>query len=100
MMKAILILAALTIPVVAQDAPVQYVPGSFVASPSIAVKEGVGCVEAFPDLPRIAERLDVKPIDKFEPSLARAFVLRMCDLREFDFFEIINAFLDKLEKLK
>jgi hypothetical protein len=55
------------------------------------------CIEMHRDLPRIAERLGVKPIDKAAPP-ERSMVLSMCDGRQYDFIEIMNVFLDKLDR--
>lgn len=51
--------------------------------------------EAFKELPKIAARLGVKPVSG--DSKAGAMVLTMCDGSEYDFIEIINATLDRLD---
>lgn len=53
------------------------------------------CQEVFPDLPKIAERLHVEP-----GNGTSSFVIAMCDGRKYDFFALLNAFLDKMEQAK
>lgn len=55
------------------------------------------CVESFPQLPDLAERLGVKPIESSKGGMA---LLSMCDGRKYDLIQLINALLDKMEKAK
>lgn len=53
------------------------------------------CTEQFKDVPALADRLGVK-----EGIGSGTFVLSLCDGRQYDFFALINAFLNKLEAAK
>jgi hypothetical protein len=59
------------------------------------------CVEHFKELPGIASRLGVKPTGNNSGTYASAgsIVLTMCNGDQYDFFEIINAALDRLDRL-
>lgn len=51
------------------------------------------CIDHFKDLPKIAERLNVKP-----NTGGNTVVLEMCDGTRYDFIALINALLDKMDK--
>ena len=53
------------------------------------------CTESFPELPIIAARLNIAPYYGGKPS---AFVLVMCDGRKYDFIELLNAALERLDQ--
>ena len=54
----------------------------------------LGGNEPFKDLPTLASRLGVEPVDG---SSNVAVLLRMNDGRSYSLFEIINAFLDRID---
>ena len=54
------------------------------------------CVDRFPRIPALAERLGV---EQAKPS-REAVVIEMCDGRAWDIFDIIDALLDRLEQTK
>lgn len=71
---------------------------NFIILPQGASREIVRippCIEYFPELPSIAERLHVAPYADGKPS---AMVLAMCDGRKYDFMELINALLNRLDQ--
>lgn len=53
------------------------------------------CIEQFKDLPKLAERLNVSA----NTLKSNTFVLGMCDGRKYDFIALINAFLDRMDKI-
>ena len=53
----------------------------------------LGCVDQFPHLPQIAERLGVKPGTGADGSV----VLSMCDGSVYDLSALINALLDRMD---
>lgn len=74
----------------AQDAPAT----SGYSTPGTSTTTAIpACTEAFADLPRIADRLDVKPMATPHGTM----VLAMCDGRSYDFIALMNAFLDKMD---
>jgi hypothetical protein len=78
-------------PAIAQDTATQF---GFSTSTTREIARIPACTEAFADLPRIADRLDVKP----GSGISGSMVLTMCDGRQYDFVALLNAFLDKLDK--
>lgn len=56
------------------------------------------CRDHFKDLPAMAERLHVSPIDKSVGGLNIGFMLQMCDGRSYDFMALINAVLDRMDE--
>jgi len=52
--------------------------------------------EPWPQLPALAERLGVKPDDGAQGTEHRTYLV-MKDGRRYDLFELINAFLDRMD---
>lgn len=58
----------------------------FNSTPMLPIVTVPACVENFKELPKIAERLNVK-----EGIKGDTFILGMCDGRQYDFIALINA---------
>jgi hypothetical protein len=93
-MKKALALLLITSPALAQDGPPTFHESTAMGGTVASIS---ACTEAFADLPRIAERLEVNPVDQAK-SYSATMVLTMCDGRSYDFVALLNAFLDKLDK--
>lgn len=63
--------------------------------PSFSVVEMTACRETFPGLPALAERLAVNPA---APGATLEVALSMCDGTRYDFFALINAALDRVDR--
>jgi hypothetical protein len=50
----------------------------------------------FAELPAMADRLGVAP--GVSENSGASMILQMCDGRQYDFFKIINAVLDRMDK--
>jgi hypothetical protein len=54
-------------------------------------------INQFEGLPKIAERLGVKPD---LPNTSPALALTLCDGRQYDFIAILNAVLDRIDAIQ
>lgn len=85
-MRVLFTLLLLCVPVFAQEN--SFRPS---AAPSLTIS---GCTEQFADLPQLAERLHVAPV---QSGKSASVLLSMCDGRGYSLFELINATLDRLD---
>ena len=67
--------------------------GLFLISPASA-QVAPSCLEQFHDLPKLAARLHIKP-----GTTSTGLALRMCDGRAYDMMALINALLDRMDKV-